>query len=676
MRPALALLVALIARPTAAADADLRQLFPSAADVAVESSGELVRLPLPAAVLAACRPDLADLRVFDAQGREVAYLVDAGSPARVPREVSERRPATVLSARRDEVRRDPAPPLQRETYVLEPPAADADVANWDLVFHTERARFVRRVDVSVEAADGGAVSIVEDGSIFRLPNVADDRTRLALPPLSGARLTVTLEGDDGTWLEPRLAFAAEYVVAPHAEAVVALEEIERRRVEGRTILEVVRPRGLVPDVVRIETSSKAFSRTVDVFDAGPGVEDELLGRATVFRMEAVTAVDQREVALRPARGDRLRIEIDDGDSAALDGLVVSAAVRQPALVVALDDGGEPAATLYFGGGRAYRPRYDVARLAARRDPGATPVGRLGPVRPNPLFDGAPALAFAMRPGAEIDTGLYRERRAIRVEPSGEGLSRLVLAPEDVASARTDLADVRVADAEGRQWPYLLEADRAREWWPLTLASPVRRDRVSRYRLGLPASAVRLDEIVLETETSFFDRAYRLVARAGDGNEETTLARGRLVQRIGRPRPVTIDFPPARVASLELVVEDGDDAPLAVRAARARLVLPEIFLAAPAGVYGLLLGDPHATAPRYELARVRDVVLAARSTPVSAEPLTPNPGYSVRARLAGGTLAALLPQVVLWTVLVAAVVILTLVTLRVARSASGAPPDEG
>jgi hypothetical protein len=676
MRPALPLLVALIARPTAAADADLRQLFPGAADVAVESPGELVRLPLPAAVLAACRPDLADLRVFDAQGREVAYLVDAGSPARVPREVSERRPATVLSARRDEVRRDPAPPLQRETYVLEPPPADADVANWDLVFHTERARFVRRVDVSVEAADGGAVSIVEDGSIFRLPNVADDRTRLALPPLSGARLTVTLEGDDGTYLEPRLAFAAEHVVGPHAEAVVALEEIGRRRVEGRTILEVVRPRGLVPDVVRIDTSSQAFSRTVEVYDAGPGVEDELLGRATVFRMQAVTAVDEHEVPLRPARGDRLRVEIDDGDSAPLDGLVVSAAVRQPALVFALEGGGDPAATVYFGGGRAYRPRYDVARLAARREPGATAVGRLGPVRPNPLFDGAPALAFAMRPGAEIDTGLYRARRAIRVEPSVEGLSRLVLAPDDVASARSDLADVRVADAEGRQWPYLLEADGAREWWPLALASPVRREGTSRFRLGLPAATVRLDEIVLETDTAFFDRSYVLVARMGDGGDETTLVRGRLVQRVGRPRPVTIDFPPARVASLELVVEDGDDAPLALRTARARLVLPEIFLAAPAGVYALLLGDPHATPPRYELARVRDVVLAARSAPVSAEPLAPNPGYSMRARLAGGGLAAIVPQAVLWTVLVAAVVILTLVTLRVARSASGAPPDEG
>src|SRR5262249_57226885 len=136
------------------------------------------------------------------------------------------------------------------------------------------------------------------------------------------------------------------------------------------------------------------------------------------------------------------------------------------------------------------------------------------------------------------------------------------------------------------------------------------------------------------------------------------------------------FPPARVASLELVVEDGDDAPLALRTARARLVLPEVFLAAPAGVYALLLGDPRATAPRYELARVRDVVLAARSTPVSAEPLTPNPSYSMRASLAGGTLAALVPQAVLWTVLVAAVVILTLLTLRVARSAGGAPPDEG
>jgi len=258
-----------------------------------------------------------------------------------------------------------------------------------------------------------------------------------------------------------------------------------------------------------------------------------------------------------------------------------------------------------------------------------------------------------------------------VRPSSEGLSLLRLRAEDVAHARPDLADVRVVDAAARQWPYVLEPDAAREWQPLEIASPLRRERASRYRLGLPVALVRLDQIVLDTDTPFFDRAFRLTATLED-KRERTLAQGRLVQRIGKPRPVSVDFPPARVVALELVVQDGDDAPLEFRAARARLVLPELFLAAPAGDYFLLVGDPKASAPSYELSRVRDVVLAVSSAPVEAKASGPNPDYS-RARLAIERRGDLVPQVLLWSVLVAAVVVLTALTLRLARSGGDAPP---
>src|SRR5207247_2473827 len=160
-----------------------------------------------------------------------------------------------------------------------------------------------------------------------------------------------------------------------------------------------------------------------------------------------------------------------------------------------------AATSCPAGGRA-------SAAARRRDPSAAVAARLGRGEANPLFDGAPALGFAMRPGAEVDTRLYSERRALGVRPSSEGLSLLRLHAEDVAHARPDLADVRVVDAAARQWPYLLEPDAAQEWQPLEIASPLRRERASRYRLGLPVSLVRLDQIVLDNDTPFFDRAFR------------------------------------------------------------------------------------------------------------------------------------------------------------------------
>jgi hypothetical protein len=115
------------------------------------------------------------------------------------------------------------------------------------------------------------------------------------------------------------------------------------------------------------------------------------------------------------------------------------------------------------------------------------------------------------------------------------------------------------------------------------------------------------------------------------------------------------------------VDDGDESSLSWRAVRARAVEPELFLVAPAGAYTLLIGNPDAAPPRYELERVRDVVLAVRGGTAAAEPLEANPRYSLGAHLASGDrLAGLLPRLALWTVLLAAVVVLGIVTLRTAR----------
>jgi hypothetical protein len=125
----------------------------------------------------------------------------------------------------------------------------------------------------------------------------------------------------------------------------------------------------------------------------------------------------------------------------------------------------------------------------------------------------------------------------------------------------------------------------------------------------------------------------------------------------------ISLRPHAVERLELRVEDGSDAPLAFRSARVSAREQDLYLAAPAGTYALLLGNDDAQAPSYELERVRDVVLAVGTGAAEPAALVDNPAYSLRARLATGRAV---PVVVLWVVLVAAVVVLTVVTLRLAR----------
>ncbi|HSL82212.1 MAG TPA: hypothetical protein VLF66_05515, partial [Thermoanaerobaculia bacterium] len=380
---------------------------------------------------------------------------------------------------------------------------------------------------------------------------------------------------------------------------------------------------------------------------------------------------------RSPGGDRLRVVIHDGDSPPLAALELAAAIRRPALLFALPDAGS--ATVYLGGGRACRPRYDLQELApalpaageeaqvARRlhDPALLPEAVLGEIGDNPRFDPAPALAFAQRPGAAIEAGRWEWRRPLQARPSAEGLVRLRLDPADVARARADLADLRIADAEGRQWAYLLEEAAATEPVALQVAGPETEDGVSRYELTPPHRPATLEGLTLEVDAPFFDRPFTLTA-VRDG-EERRLAGGRLALPPRDPRPVEVAFPETRLDRLVLTVEDGSDAPLAIASAAGRAPLPELYFTAPAGAYALLLGNPDAAAPRYELARVRDVVLAVSAGAAEAGPIEKNPAYRPGARWLTGSG---LQRTLLWAALLLAVAGLAVLTLRLARREEG------
>ena len=87
------------------------------------------------------------------------------------------------------------------------------------------------------------------------------------------------------------------------------------------------------------------------------------------------------------------------------------------------------------------------------------------------------------------------------------------------------------------------------------------------------------------------------------------------------------------------------------------------IAAPAGEYDLLLGNPEAERPQYELTQVRDVVLAVEGSVARAGDLTANTAYRPGARLQTKKGAL---QVILWLAVAALVVFLTILTLRLAR----------
>ncbi len=672
------------ASPAASSRPDLRSLFPNRAAIFVDQPG-LSRLGLPPEILAQCRPDLADLRIIDRRGREVPYLVDSGPP---PDEILEERvvfePRLLATSRQTE-RSESAPDLQRETYELEVPTGEG--RDWDLVIQTPRPRFVRRFELRA-VREGEEPAAIEEGSLFRLPDPLGERLRVAVPGLDADRLVVTFEGQGDFFLEPSFRFEASRVLPEREQLRVDLAVRSRRSRNGRTTVELERPRGLVPDRLAVATATGTFKRRFEVWDEGSGSAAVSLGAATLYRLEGVDGVEKTELSLTAAAGDRLRVVIDDGDSPPLEETVFQAVLRRPSLVFSLGETGSDAAAghLLYGGGRAYRPRYDVAGLlqAERRqlageqarigvelrDVARLGSARLGPPAANPRWDPSPALAFAMRPGTEIAIWPFGYRRPVAVPETGEGLLRLPLDAETVARSRPDLADLRLVDAESRQWPYLLDRTAAPQRLALEVGEPDSEGGDSTYALHLPAGPLGIEGLLLDGPAPYFDRAFELLGSRGEaGRQPRTLARGRLTRRPEDGGELLIPVGGGPVETLELRVLDGDDPPLEWTAAAARVALPDLFFVAPEGEYTLLFGNPDARRPRYELEQVRDLVLAVDSTRVVAGEVGENPGRGPFARFRG---QGGWQQALLWAVLVLAALVLAWLTLRLARqdSASG------
>lgn len=655
---------------------DLANLFPEEADVYTATSG-LARLSLPPAVVAASAPDLSDVRLFDRAGREVPYAVDPGVPQGLERTARVVAAARVSDLQREEIPRTDAASATREVYrVVLPEDAPAGGA-WTLVVDAARPRWVRRVAVRGVSADGATVALVPRASLVRLGQPLVDRDRLVLPPFDGGEIELVIEGEEGFFLEPTLRFESERRLAPDAAAEIPLRVLGQRTAGGRTVVEVERPPALASARLRLATTTPAFDRRVTVEDVRPDGTTRALGSGRIARAALpadAAAAPRLDVGVAPARGDHLRLTIEDGDSPPLEALAVALAYDAPALLFALPaaSGDAPSGVLRFGGGRAYVPRYDVAALlrdaatasAGVAEPSRLPQARLGPVRRNPAFDARPALAAVLRPGAPVEIDAWQWQRPVTIPDSPEGLAEIRLGPDDLSRAQTSLGDLRVVDAEGRQWSWIVEPALARASVDLTAGGPRSADGRSVWTIALPAAPLVLDRIVLHPARPVLDRRYTLRTRGDDGRERV-LAEGTLAQDLRRPRPVAIDFPAARMDRLELEVVDGDDAPIELARVEAALALPSLLVAAPAGRYLLLAGNPDAALPRYEIEGARSLLRDLRRVPAAPgegrdnPDWTGTPGGSARRR-------ALLQQAAVWGVIVLAVAVLGFVTLRLVR----------
>jgi len=633
-------------------------------------------ITIPPEVAERSQAGLADLRLVSEDGREVPYVLDVD----VPRTAERRRSGRLVAA--------PVEPRRLSAWVVDfegPTAFDR------LELDIDGAGFSKRIEVETSLDGTQWTRAGGEAWVFDRPwrgrRIHDTAIEQAAP-LTARYVRLTADDWRSTPVTVRGVTA---VLTTHLggrrwtreAALVRLDtpagQPSRYRLDA--------PAGAPVERIAIATDDVAFWRDVRVFEAGPrGDLTPVSGRETIYRVrldDADLDAERLDVDLVRPVAAPLIVEIDDGDSPPLARpRVTLSGMERRALVPAT----AAPLTLYYGNAATRRPVYDIEALRTRlslveRYPQAT----LGPETANPRYAPLAPMAFLASRGALADTSRWTVSRHLKIT-GGDDVYTLTLAPRDLAYLRPDLGDIRLVDGERRQVPYVLEPRAAAARVPVTVSPATPRQgatRTSAWQLTVAAdrpdvangSALPLAALDLFFTDGFYTRPAVLLTpdrRSPHGQrvlEETTLRASRRVAG-GTPEPQTFALDDLRSATLGLEVGDGDNAPLTLTRAEAVVWVPRLTFKAAAGDYRLLFGNPDAAPPTYDLADLRQDVLAYSAIPIDAtalQPPTPNADYTRGAR---DVLSGLERGPLLWTALGFSIIALLWLTTVILK----APPS--
>jgi hypothetical protein len=274
---------------------------------------------------------------------------------------------------------------------------------------------------------------------------------------------------------------------------------------------------------------------------------------------------------------------------------------------------------------------------------------------------------AGRAGAPLDPEEFRyAREVLQREP---GLVALTL--DAAVLAHSSLSDLRIADAQGRQVPYLRE--RSPDPLIVDLPAPERVEEeedprgTSRYRLRMPYDTLPLSRLVVDTPADVFERTVHLEGRRSPRGDPEWRAPS-VVWRDPDPGtpapPLELEVPARPGETVDLLVDEGDNAPLPLGRMRLHLDTWTLRFFHPGGSgVRLLYGRDDLGEPRYDLS-----LIAARLDPTQAREVVLAPEPAAQE----GKDPARVPRGLFWGALVAAVAVLLLVLARLVREGDTRP----
>jgi hypothetical protein len=589
---------------------------------------------------------LEDLRLYDSANREVPYLLVAP-----PVETDEWKSGAIL-----------------------PIAATKVTSGFEIDLHSPRsvdrlrldgirAPFLKRVRLE-GSGDRARWTILADATVFDLPEQALRHLEIAFTPGPYRYLRVTWDdrssarvtgvGGVAVRMQPEGA-------PPPAMAGLPIVFQKRASEPGKSRYRLRLPGSHLP-IIAIDVDVRAGNvfRDATVSEprlTGSEVVPVPLGESKLRRAEREggVAADLSIPIVFPEGAD-LELVVGDGNNPPLSIAGVTARLAPLPWIYFESPKAEPLVAR-FGNAALRAPAYDLEasrRAVAKMDPPRAQWSKA----PAPVMASSDAEEAALPlAGATVERGSFRFSRPIA--QSGRGLTLLLLDADVLARSR-DLSDVRIVDASGHQVPYVVE--RRDEPLKQTLAIPKREadGSSSRYTFALPYDTLPTGtRLVITTSARVFERTVTLRRAADERRGREAAVLGLQEWRSADPELVppaaTFDVPLAGTTSVELLIDEGDNAPLPI--ATAELLLPSFALRfyRTSGALTLVYGKAGAPPPRYDLSLLAPRLFAEPATEITlAQPAADRGGED---RTAHG---------VFWAVIAGAVLVLLVILVRLLR----------
>jgi hypothetical protein len=653
------------------------------------AAGQPQRLPIDVPLLSGGRPftvvrrgsrpvaegGLADLRFFDANGREVPYLL-VPPPTTEPRWLR----TSVLAIAATE-----------KTSGFE-----ADLGSMERVdaiaIEGLGTPFLKRLTLEGSGDRRHWTMLAAEGTLFDLPAEGRRQTSLEFEPGPYRFFRVVWnDANSGRVALPpsvQARVAAETPLLP--VTLVPADGFGIRPSEpGRSRFRIRLPAARLPAVaLRLDAAGEHILRDAYVTEQrvhGSEASPAVLGRARLTRVvkDGVPVSDLRIPIAAPTETE-IDLVVDDGDNPPL-GVTEAHFELADLPSIYLESKGVPIVAR-FGNRHAQAPSYDLE--AARN---TIAIDKVAAGEWGALSDAAgPAAASAPSAdqpatGGSIDPAAFRYSRPIRAGQSG--LVALALDAPVLAHSRGParrFEDVRVVDPESRQIPYLVERlegplpfeliiERATSRVPDLAAATGRR---SIYRIRLPYRTLPDSTLVLTTSARLFRRTVTVgVERPPDRQRRDyyfepmgTRAWQSLNRETAAPE-LTVDLHGLDADALTLVVDEGDNSPLSLR--EARLLLPSYrlrFYRPAATNLRLVYGRDDLAAPQYDLALLAPIVMGAEAEEIVAGTET--------SSIVGPQAAGIVSPRLFWMFLGAAILVLMAVLFRLVRQTGPASPPAG